>query len=173
MKLNEIADNPGAHKPRKRVGRGIGSGTGKTAGKGHKGQKARSGVAIKGFEGGQMPIYRRLPKRGFTNAKFRKHFAEINVGRLQQAVDAGRLDAGKPVDAAALIGAGLVRRAQDGIRLLAKGELSTKLTIHVAGASKAAVAAVEGAGGQVVIEAAKAAEAPVGNDAPAEQPAAD
>lgn len=150
MKLNEVKDNPGATKNRKRVGRGIGSGTGKTSGSGHKGQKARSGVSINGFEGGQMPIHRRLPKRGFTNI-FRKKYVEVNLGRLQAAIDSGRLDAGKPVDAAALVGAGVISKARDGVRILAKGELmAKKIEIHAAGASKAAVAAVEAAGGKIV-----------------------
>ena len=150
MKLNEVKDNPGATKNRKRVGRGIGSGTGKTSGSGHKGQKARSGVSINGFEGGQMPIHRRLPKRGFTNI-FRKKYVEVNLGRLQAAIDSGRLDAGKPVDAAALVGAGVISKARDGVRILGKGELTAKkIEIHVAGASKSAIAAVEAAGGKVV-----------------------
>ena len=150
MKLNEVKDNPGATRNRKRVGRGIGSGTGKTSGSGHKGQKARSGVSINGFEGGQMPIHRRLPKRGFTNI-FRKKYVEVNLGRLQAAIDSGRLDAGKPVDAAALVGAGVISKARDGVRILAKGELTAKkIEIHAAGASKAAVAAVEAAGGKIV-----------------------
>ncbi|GAB4145254.1 MAG: 50S ribosomal protein L15 [Sphingomonadales bacterium] len=153
MKLNQLSDNPGARKSRMRVGRGLGSGKGKTAGRGVKGQKSRSGVAIKGFEGGQMPIHRRLPKRGFTNYPFRKHFAVVNLGRLQQAVDAGRIDAGKPVDVEALIAAGLVTRVRDGVRLLAKGEIKAKLNITVAGASKAAVAAVEKAGGKITLTA--------------------
>ena len=152
MKLNEVKDNPGATKNRKRVGRGIGSGTGKTSGSGHKGQKARSGVSINGFEGGQMPIHRRLPKRGFTNI-FRKKYVEVNLGRLQAAIDSGRLDAGKPVDAAALVGAGVISKARDGVRILAKGELTAKkIEIHAAGASKAAVAAVEAAGGKIVTQ---------------------
>ena len=150
MKLNEVKDNPGATKNRKRVGRGIGSGTGKTSGSGHKGQKARSGVSINGFEGGQMPIHRRLPKRGFTNI-FRKKYVEVNLGRMQAAIDSGRLDAGKPVDAAALVGAGVISKARDGVRILAKGELTAKkIEIHAAGASKTAVAAVEAAGGKIV-----------------------
>ncbi|MDJ0610262.1 MAG: 50S ribosomal protein L15 [Kiloniellales bacterium] len=154
MKLNEIADNKGAHRARKRVGRGIGSGMGKTSTKGHKGQKARSGVAIKGFEGGQMPLFRRLPKRGFVNI-FAKRYVPVNVGRLQQAIDAGRLDAKGEIDAAALKGAGIVKNARDGIRLLAKGELKAKVKVTVAGASKAAVEAVEKAGGSVTILDAK------------------
>ena len=165
MKLNELSDNPGANKTRKRIGRGIGSGKGKTAGQGHKGQKARSGVAIKGFEGGQMPLHRRLPKRGFNNI-FAKNFKVVNLGRLQGAIDAGRLDASKPVDAAALKDAGLVKSAPDGVRLLAKGELKAKINITVAGASKAAVEAVEKAGGSVTVVVAKAA---AGEGAPASE----
>ena len=159
MRLNELKDNEGATQSRKRVGRGTGSGLGKTSGKCHKGQKARSCVAIKGFEGGQMPLFRRLPKRGFNNI-FAKQFDEVNVGRIQKAVEAGRLYAGKPVDAAALKAAGLTSgKARDGIRLLAQGEISTKIDIHVAGASKAAVAAVEKAGGSVVLPTPKAVAA--------------
>jgi len=150
MRLNELRDNPGATRTAKRVGRGIGSGKGKTAGRGHKGQKSRSGVAIKGFEGGQMPIYRRLPKRGFNNI-FRKDFNEVNVGRLQRAVDEGKLDASKPVNVETLIASGVIRKAKDGVRLLAKGELKAKLTLEVAGTSEAAVKAVEGAGGSVTV----------------------
>lgn len=157
MQLNNLSDNPGAKRDRKRVGRGEGSGTGKTSGKGQKGQKSRSGVAIKGFEGGQMPLYRRLPKRGFTNI-FRKQFVEVNLGRLQQAVDAGKLDAKKTVDGETLIAAGVVRRLKGGVRLLGNGELKTKLTLEVAGASKAAIAAVESAGGTVVLPAGAAKE---------------
>jgi len=152
MKLNEIKDNRGANHVRKRLGRGIGSGLGKTSGKGHKGQKARTGVAVRGFEGGQMPIYRRLPKRGFTNI-FRKDFRVVNLDRLQAAVDAKRLDAGKTVDAAAMAAAGLIKTAGDGVRLLGRGALSIGLTIEVVGASKAAVAAVEKAGGKVIVTA--------------------
>lgn len=150
MRLNELSDNKGARQARKRVGRGPGSGTGKTAGKGMKGQKSRSGVSIKGFEGGQMPLYRRLPKRGFNNI-FAKTFKEVNLGRLQQAIDAGKVDASKPVDASALVAAGLFKSSRDGIRLLAKGEIKTKVEITVAGASKAAIAAIEGAGGSVTV----------------------
>lgn len=157
MRLNELSDNPGATRPRKRVGRGTGSGLGKTSGKGHKGQKARSGVAVNGFEGGQMPIYRRLPKRGFTNL-FRKQYGVLNLDRLQAAIEAGKVDAGQPITGAALVTAGVVREAKDGVRLLAKGELTTKVEIHVAGASKAAVAAVEKAGGSVVLPAGATAE---------------
>jgi large subunit ribosomal protein L15 len=153
MKLNEVRDNLGATKNAKRVGRGIGSGTGKTSGSGHKGQKARSGVSINGFEGGQMPIHRRLPKRGFNNI-FRKNYVEINLETLQAAIDAGRLDAGKPVDTSAMIGAGLISKVRDGVRILGNGELKAKkLEIHAAGASKSAVAAVEKAGGRIILPA--------------------
>jgi large subunit ribosomal protein L15 len=151
MRLNEISDNQGARAPRKRVGRGIGSGTGKTAARGHKGQKSRSGVSLLGFEGGQMPLYRRLPKGGFTNI-FRKNYRIVNLGRLQQAVDAGKLDAGKPVTEAALVEAGVIKSVRDGVRILAKGELSAKLTLDVSGASKGAIEAVEKAGGSVTVK---------------------
>ena len=150
MKLNELAPNPGSREARKRVGRGIGSGTGKTAGRGHKGQKARSGVATKTFEGGQMPIYRRLPKRGFKNP-FRKVYVPVNLDRLQAAVDGGRLDPAQPVNLQALRDAGLVSKRRDGVRLLARGELSTALTIEVDSASRTAIAAVEKAGGRLVL----------------------
>ena len=150
MKLNQIADNPGAKRPRKRVGRGIGSGKGKTSGRGGKGQTARSGVRIKGFEGGQMPMHRRLPKRGFNNV-FRVEFAEINLDRLQQAVDAKAIDAKETVTAESLVKAGVLRRARGGVRLLGRGELKAKLNIEVHGASKSAIAAVEKAGGSVKI----------------------
>ena len=152
MKLNEIRENDGATRNRKRVGRGIGSDRGKTSGAGHKGQKARSGVAIKGFEGGQMPIHRRLPKRGFTNI-FRKNYVEVNLGRIQSAVDAGKLDSKKPVDAAMLVEAGVISKARDGVRILGKGELKAKVELHAAGASKSAVEAVEKAGGKIVLPA--------------------
>ncbi|MCR9134371.1 MAG: 50S ribosomal protein L15 [Alphaproteobacteria bacterium] len=148
MKLNELRDIDGASKPRKRVGRGIGSGTGKTGGRGVKGQKSRSGVAIKGFEGGQMPIYRRLPKRGFTNI-FAKKFNVVSVGRLQAAIDAKKLDAKKTIDVAALIAAGVVRREKDGVRVLSDGELKAKVTLEVAGASKSAIEKIEKAGGSI------------------------
>jgi len=150
MKLNDIRDNEGATHARKRRGRGIGSGLGKTGGRGHKGQSSRTGVAMASFEGGQMPIYRRLPQRGFTNHS-RADYAEVNVERLQQAVDAGRLDAKAPVDAAALVAAGVIRRAKDGVRLLGCGELKAKLDITVAGATKTAIATVEKAGGKVTV----------------------
>ena len=152
MKLNELGRSGGAGKARKRVGRGIGSGRGKRSGRGQKGQLSRSGVSLLGFEGGQMPLYRRLPKRGFTNI-FRKDFAEVNVGRLQRAIEAGKLDASAPIDEAALRGAGLVKKRRDGVRLLAKGALETKVSITVTGASAAAVAAVEKAGGKIVLTA--------------------
>ncbi len=151
MKLNELRDNPGARTSRKRLGRGIGSGLGKTSGKGHKGARARtSNIKPPTFEGGQMPIYRRLPKRGFKNPS-RVDFAEVNIGRLQAAIEAGRIDAGKPIDAEALIASGLVRRSMAGIRLLGQGELKASVTIEVTGASKGAIAAVEQAGGKVVV----------------------
>ena len=152
MKLNEIRENDGATRNRKRVGRGIGSGRGKTSGAGHKGQKARSGVAIKGFEGGQMPIHRRLPKRGFNNI-FRKDYVEVNLGRIQAAVDAGKLESKKPVDAATLVAAGGISKARDGVRILGKGELKAKVELHAAGASQTAIAAVEKAGGKIVLPA--------------------
>jgi large subunit ribosomal protein L15 len=147
MKLNEITDNEGATKNRKRVGRGIGSGSGKTGGRGVKGQKSRSGVAINGFEGGQMPIYRRLPKRGFTNI-FSTDF-NVAVGRIQAAVDAGKLDGKATVDAAALKAAGVIRRIKDGVRILADGDVKAKLTLEVAGASRTAIEKVEKAGGSI------------------------
>ena len=150
MRLNELRDIAGARVRRKRLGRGGGSGKGGTSGRGHKGQKSRSGVALAGFEGGQMPLYRRLPKRGFHNL-FRKKYAEVNLGRLQKAIDAGKIDAKKPIDETALRTAGLVNKSPDGVRLLAKGEIKAKLTIEVAGASKTAIAAVEKAGGAVIL----------------------
>ena len=153
MKLNQLRDQEGATKNRKRVGRGIGSGMGKTAGRGVKGQKARSGVAINGFEGGQMPVYRRLPKRGFNNL-FAKSFNEVSVGRVQTAIDAGKLDASKTVDSAALKAAGVIRREKDGFRLLSDGELNAKVSFDVAGASKAAIEKVTKAGGVVNVRAA-------------------
>ena len=158
MKLNQLSDNPGSRKRRMRVGRGIGSGKGKTAGRGGKGQTARTGVAINGFEGGQMPLHMRMPKRGFNNVH-RLDYVEVNVGRLQEAIEAGRLSAGDPVDGAAMVTAGVIRRERDGVRLLAKGELKAKLVIKVAGASKAAIAAVEKAGGSVEVKISKKAAA--------------
>ena len=153
MKLNEIRDNSGARKVRIRVGRGIGSGKGKTGGRGQKGQKARSGVAIKGFEGGQMPLHMRLPKRGFNNP-FGKDYAEVNLGMIQKFIDAGKLDASGVIDHAALKAAGLARGGKDGVRLLAKGEMTTKAQFKVAGASKGAREAVEKLGGSVETPAA-------------------
>ena len=154
MKLNEIRDNEGALKQRIRVGRGIGSGKGKTGGRGVKGQTSRAGVAIKGFEGGQMPLYRRLPKRGFNNL-FAKDLNEVNLGRIQQAVEAGKLDAKGAVTIEALVAAGVItRQAKDGVKILGAGEFKTKLAFEVAGASKSAVAAIEKAGGSVKILAA-------------------
>ena len=150
MKLSDIADNAGSRKKRMRVGRGIGSGKGKQSGRGGKGQTARSGVRIKGFEGGQMPMHRRLPKRGFNNV-FRVEFAEINLDRLQQAVDAKAIDAKDTVNAESLVKAGVLRRSKAGVRLLGRGELKAKLNIEVHGASKSAIAAVEKAGGSVKI----------------------
>ena len=164
MKLNEIREHRGARHRRVRVGRGIGSGKGKTAGKGTKGQKARAGVSLQGFEGGQMPLHRRLPKRGFTNI-FRKRFAVINLGTLQKAIETGRIDAAQPVDEAILRAAGLVKKRCDGVRLLAKGQLAAKLSLTVTGASKAAVTAVEGAGGQVTVTAPPVTEAPAAGKA--------
>jgi large subunit ribosomal protein L15 len=150
MKLSELSDRPGARKTRRRIGRGIGSGKGKTGGRGGKGQTARAGVAIKGFEGGQMPLHRRLPKRGFNNI-FRKEYNEVNLGRVQQAIDAGKLDASATIDVEALIKAGVLRRALAGVRLLGSGEITAKVAFTVAGASKSAVAAVEKAGGSVTV----------------------
>ncbi len=148
MRLNEIADNPGARKGRMRVGRGIGSGKGKTAGRGVKGQKSRTGVAIKGFEGGQMPLYRRMPKRGFTPPN-QKAWQVVNLGALQKAIDEKKIDASKPIDAAAMQAAGLFKQSLDGVRLLGTGEITAKVEMKVAGASASAIAAVEKAGGTV------------------------
>ena len=150
MKLNELRDNEGAARKQKRVARGPGSGKGKTAGRGIKGQKSRSGVAIGGYEGGQMPLYRRLPKRGFT-APNAKEFAVVNLGQIQTFIDAGKLDAKAPVTEDALVAAGVVRRKLDGVRVLAKGELKAKLDITVAGASKTAIEAIEKAGGKITV----------------------
>ena len=161
MRLNELSDRDGASRKGRRLGRGIGSGKGKTSGRGHKGQKSRAGVAIKGFEGGQMPLYRRLPKRGFTNAPFRKTFETVNIGRLQEAIERGRIDAAAPVTEAALAAAGLTR-GRHGVRLLAKGRIETAVNVEVTGASKAAIGAIEAAGGSVTVsvppKADKAAE---------------
>jgi large subunit ribosomal protein L15 len=160
MKLNEIADKPSARKNRMRIGRGIGSGMGKTGGRGGKGQTARSGVRIKGFEGGQMPLHRRLPKRGFRNSPFAVKLNETNVGKVQAAIDAGLIDTKSPVDAAAMVKAGLMRRAKGGVKLLGDGELKSKVDFAVYRASKSAIAAVERAGGTVKILApAKEADA--------------
>jgi len=150
MKLNEIRDNEGARKGRMRICRGIGSGKGKTGGRGGKGQTARTGVAINGFEGGQMPIYRRLPKRGFNNI-FANKYAEINLGRLQAAIDKGVIDASKEINAEVLVAAGVLKQSYDGVRLLGNGELTAKVTLKVAGLTEAAKAAVEKVGGQVII----------------------
>lgn len=157
MKLNELRDVDGATHSRKRVGRGIGSGKGKTSGRGVKGQSSRSGVAINGFEGGQMPIYRRLPKRGFKNP-FTKSFNEISVGKVQEAIDSGRLDGKKAVTIEALVEAGLIRRARDGVRLLGSGEIKSKVSFDIAGASKSAIEKVEKAGGSVKVPEKAAAE---------------
>lgn len=150
MKLNEIRDNDGARKKRTRVGRGLACTKGKTCGSGQKGQKARTGVAVNGFEGGQMPIYRRLPMRGFKNI-FRLNYAEVNLGKLQAAIDAGKIDAGKDIDASALRSAGLIGKLDDGVRLLGNGEIKAKVKVLVAGATASAKAAVEKQGGEVVI----------------------
>lgn len=148
MRLNELSDRPGAHKPRKRVGRGMGSGTGKTSGAGQKGQKSRSGVSLLGFEGGQMPLYRRLPKRGFKNP-FSKDIGELTTGTLENAVASGKIDGKKPVTEAVLVEAGVVKKNKHGVRLIVKGELKAKLTLEITGASKGGIAAVEKAGGKV------------------------
>ncbi|GAB5507580.1 MAG: 50S ribosomal protein L15 [Rhizobiaceae bacterium] len=157
MKLNELRDREGATKSRKRVGRGIGSGVGKTSGRGVKGQSSRSGVALNGFEGGQMPVYRRLPKRGFKNV-FAKDLNIVSLARVQQAIDAKKLDAKKPVTAEALVEAGVLRRVRDGVRVLGDGELKAKVTFEVAGASKSAVEKIEKAGGSIKLPEAKATE---------------
>jgi large subunit ribosomal protein L15 len=159
MRLNEINDRPGATKAKKRLGRGPGSGLGKTSGRGVKGQKARSGVAIKGFEGGQMPLHRRLPKRGFNNI-FAKRYNELNLGRIQEAVDSGRLDGKKPITIEALKLAGLIKSARDGVRLLGHGELKAKLAFEITGASASAIKAVEAAGGSVTLKSITGREKP-------------
>ena len=148
--LNQISEKPGARRNRKRIGRGMGSGTGKTSGKGHKGQKARSGVSLLGFEGGQMPLYRRLPKRGFKNI-FRKSYRVVNLGRLQQEIDAGKLDPSAPITEKSLQESGIVKTLRDGVRVLANGDIKAKIQLEVTGASKAAVSAIESAGGSIVI----------------------
>ena len=155
MRLHELCDRPGARKKRLRIGRGIGSGMGKTGGRGGKGQTARTGVRIKGFEGGQMPLHRRVPKRGFQQAAFARRLNEINLGRVQAAIEAGKLDPAATVDVGALVKAGVLRRAKDGVRLLGSGEIKTKVAFSVWGASKSAVAAVERAGGSVSVLAPK------------------
>lgn len=152
MKLNELANKPGSTKTRRRIGRGIGSGKGKTGGRGVKGQKSRSGVAIKGFEGGQMPIHMRLPKRGFNNINA-KTFVPVNIGRLQEAIDAKKIDVKKPITVDVLVASGMVTRIKDGVRLLAKGKIKSKINIEVSGASAAAITAVEKAGGTVTVPA--------------------
>ncbi len=164
MRLNHLSDNPGARKCRMRIGRGIGSGKGKTGGRGGKGQTARTGVALNGYEGGQMPLHRRLPKRGFNNI-FRPRYVTLNLGTLQKAIDAGQLDTAATLDGAALVAGGVLRRVRDGVRLLAKGELTSKIAVEVAGASKAAIAAVEKAGGSVAVRQPKAAAAKGGGAA--------
>ena len=156
MKLNDLRDNQGARKGRMRVGRGIGSGKGKTSGRGQKGAKSRSGVSINGFEGGQMPLHMRIPKRGFNNTKFAKDYAEVNLGLVQKAIDAGKLDAKAVIDHDALKAAGLARGGKDGVRLLGKGEIKAKTNFKVAGVSKGAREAVEKAGGSVEVPAATA-----------------
>lgn len=157
MKLNEIRDNAGAVKSRKRIGRGLGSGVGKTGGRGYKGQKSRSGVSIKGFEGGQMPLYRRLPKRGFNNI-FAKEYAELSLGKLQAAIDSKKLDAKKEINCSALVEAGVARKAKNGVKLLGSGDLTTKVTLRLGHATKSAVAAVEAQGGTVSTVVADRAE---------------
>jgi len=164
MKLNDIRDNEGANPSRKRVGRGIGSGKGKTAGRGVKGQKSRSGVAISGFEGGQMPIYRRLPKRGFSNAMFSKDYNIVSLGRIQQAVDAGKLDAKEAVTAEALVAAGVIRRVKDGVRVLSDGELKAKISLNVAGISASAREKLEKAGGSFTFSDVSAGDVPFVDD---------
>jgi large subunit ribosomal protein L15 len=171
MRLNELSDRPGATKAKKRLGRGIGSGLGKTSGRGVKGQKARSGVAIKGFEGGQMPLHRRLPKRGFNNI-FAKKYNEVNLGRIREAVDSGRLDGKKPITIEALKEAGLIRRAKDGVRLLGQGEIKGKLAFEVTGASASAIKAVEAKGGTVTLKSITGREAPPGDKVKSERRAA-
>jgi large subunit ribosomal protein L15 len=150
MKLNDLRDNPGARKKRITVGRGIGSGKGKTCGRGVKGQKARTGVRLKGFEGGQMPLSRRLPKRGFKNI-FAKNYSEVNLDRLQKAIDAGQIDASRPITSESLIASGVAHKACDGVRIIGKGALKAKVELTVAGASKTAIAAIEKVGGKITL----------------------
>jgi large subunit ribosomal protein L15 len=171
MRLNALTDRPGATKAKKRLGRGIGSGLGKTSGRGHKGQKSRSGVALKGFEGGQMPLDRRLPKRGFKNI-FSNEFNEINLDRIQQAVESGRLDGNKTITVATLKEAGLIRREKDGVRLLGMGELKAKLSFEVTGASQSAIKAIEAKGGTVTFKSITGREKPAADKIKAERRAA-
>src|SRR5262245_32481848 len=171
MRLNELSDRPGASRARKRLGRGVGSGLGKTSGRGIKGQKARAGVAIKGFEGGQMPLHRRLPKRGFNNI-FAKKFNELNLGKIQAAVDSGRLDGKKPITVEALREAGLIRRAKDGVRILGTGEIKGKFAFEVTGASQSAIKAIEAQGGTVTLKSITGRERPAANKIKAEKRAA-
>jgi large subunit ribosomal protein L15 len=171
MRLNTLSDRPGATKAKKRLGRGMGSGLGKTSGRGHKGQKSRSGVALKGFEGGQMPLHRRLPKRGFKNI-FSKDLNELNLGRIQQAVDSGRLDGSKTITVTALKEAGLIRREKDGVRLLGQGELKAKLSFEITGASQSAIKAVETKGGTVTLKSITGREKPAADKLKADRRAA-
>jgi large subunit ribosomal protein L15 len=171
MRLNELSDRPGATRARKRLGRGVGSGLGKTSGRGIKGQKARAGVSIKGFEGGQMPLHRRLPKRGFNNI-FAKKFNELNLGKIQAAVDSGRLDGNKPITVEALREAGLIRRAKDGVRLLGTGEIKGKFAFEVTDVSQSAIKAIEAQGGTVTLKSITGRERPAANKIKAEKRAA-
>jgi large subunit ribosomal protein L15 len=171
MRLNELSDRPGATRARKRLGRGVGSGLGKTSGRGIKGQKARAGVSIKGFEGGQMPLHRRLPKRGFNNI-FAKKLNELNLGKIQAAVDSGRLDGKKPITVEALREAGLIRRAKDGVRLLGTGEIKGKFSFEVTGASQSAIRAIEAQGGTVTLRSITGRERPAADKIKAEKRAA-
>jgi large subunit ribosomal protein L15 len=171
MRLNELSDRPGATRAKKRLGRGVGSGLGKTSGRGIKGQKARAGVSIKGFEGGQMPLHRRLPKRGFNNI-FAKKFNELNLGKIQAAVDSGRLDGKKPITVQALKDAGLIRRAKDGVRLLGTGEIKGKFAFEVTGASQSAIKAIEEKGGTVTLKSITGRERPAADKIKAEKRAA-
>jgi large subunit ribosomal protein L15 len=171
MRLNELSDRPGATRVRKRLGRGVGSGLGKTSGRGIKGQKARAGVSIKGFEGGQMPLHRRLPKRGFNNI-FAKKLNELNLGKIQAAVDSGRLDGKKPITVEALREAGLIRRAKDGVRILGTGEIKGKFAFEVTGASQSAIKAIEAQGGTVTLKSITGRERPAANKIKAEKRAA-
>ena len=171
MRLNELSDRPGATRAKKRLGRGVGSGLGKTSGRGIKGQKARAGVSIKGFEGGQMPLHRRLPKRGFNNI-FAKKLNELNLGKIQAAVDSGRLDGKKPITVEALREAGLIRRAKDGVRILGTGEIKGKFAFEVTGASQSAIKAIEAQGGTVTLKSITGRERPAADKIKAEKRAA-